>query len=335
MSLLPKWTAAHTQLREIMLDVYDDKILAKQIAKETGLDWGSIDTNGPIRSVWHAVIIEGLKQGALTKMVEIVSKQYPKHAEALQQALSGDHPIVESPFNMREDVKWQSDAPSGQLEQIIGKQSTLLPIGFLELGLLRSKSVARIVTSEGESGTGFLVAGNLIVTNNHVLPSEAVAAGATVEFNFEQSVAGRDKPIERFKCRPDLGFATSLVKDHDWTVVRVDGDANAKWGAIPLANTKVAREQSVVIVQHPGGGPKQIALTHNMVTYVDDNVVQYLTDTMPGSSGSPVFNAAWEVVALHHSGGWLREPGGKEQLFRNEGIAIGQVVNGAKELLGV
>ena len=72
-----------------------------------------------------------------------------------------------------------------------------------------------------------------------------------------------------------------------------------------------------------------------MVTYVDDNVVQYLTDTMPGSSGSPVFNAAWEVVALHHSGGWFREPGGKEQLFRNEGIAIGQVLSGAKELLGV
>ena len=86
--------------------------------------------------------------------------------------------------------------------------------------------------------------------------------------------------------------------------------------------------------KHPGGGPKQIALTHNMVTYVDDNVVQYLTDTMPGSSGSPVFNAAWEVVALHHSGGWLREPGDKEKLFRNEGIAIGQVLSGAKELLG-
>lgn len=194
--------------------------------------------------------------------------------------------------------------------------------------------MARIVTASGESGTGFLIAGNLIVTNNHVLPDKDVAAGATVEFNFEKSVAGLDKPVERAKCRPDLGFATSLVKDHDWTVVRVDGDVNAKWGAIPLAPTKIAQDDRVVIVQHPGGGPKQIALTHNMVTFANDNVVQYLTDTMPGSSGSPVFNEAWEVVALHHSGGWLREPGGKEQLFRNEGIAIGQILSGAKELLG-
>lgn len=28
----------------------------------------------------------------------------------------------------------------------------------------------------------------------------------------------------------------------------------------------------------------------------------YLTDTLPHSSGSPVFNSEWEVVALHHAG---------------------------------
>ena len=30
--------------------------------------------------------------------------------------------------------------------------------------------------------------------------------------------------------------------------------------------------------------------------------MHYETDTAPGSSGSPVFNDQWEVVALHHSG---------------------------------
>ena len=89
----------------------------------------------------------------------------------------------------------------------------------------------------------------------------------------------------------------------------------------------------MVIIQHPGGGPKQIALAHNLVTFVNHQFVHYLTDTMPGSSGSPVFNEAWQVIALHHSGGWLREPGGKEQLFRNEGIAIEPLLSGAQELL--
>ena len=33
-----------------------------------------------------------------------------------------------------------------------------------------------------------------------------------------------------------------------------------------------------------------------------DSFLHYRTDTSPGSSGSPVFNDQWEIVALHHSG---------------------------------
>jgi V8-like Glu-specific endopeptidase len=54
-------------------------------------------------------------------------------------------------------------------------------------------------------------------------------------------------------------------------------------------------------------------------------VVQYLTDTMPGSSGSPVFNDKWELIVLHHSGGWLPEPSTKSTHFRNEGIRVSAI----------
>ncbi|MBU6351013.1 MAG: trypsin-like peptidase domain-containing protein [Chloroflexi bacterium] len=77
-------------------------------------------------------------------------------------------------------------------------------------------------------------------------------------------------------------------------------------------------------------GPKQIALYHNLVVYSDGQRVQYLTDTLPGSSGSPVFNSAWQVVALHHSGGWLREPGSKQMYYRNEGIHVNAVLQGLR-----
>jgi V8-like Glu-specific endopeptidase len=58
--------------------------------------------------------------------------------------------------------------------------------------------------------------------------------------------------------------------------------------------------------------------------------VHYLTDTLKGSSGSPVFNSNWEVVALHHRGGWLAEPGSKRMVYRNQGIAIGVVLRGLR-----
>jgi V8-like Glu-specific endopeptidase len=58
--------------------------------------------------------------------------------------------------------------------------------------------------------------------------------------------------------------------------------------------------------------------------------LQYLTDTLPGSSGSPVFDRDWNVVALHHSGGWLAEPGSSDKTtdYRNEGILIDVIMAG-------
>jgi V8-like Glu-specific endopeptidase len=132
-----------------------------------------------------------------------------------------------------------------------------------------------------------------------------------------------------FPFAPDDGFKTSA--DDDWTLVKVKGDANAVWGAIKITTIDVSQVERVNIIQHPSGGPKQIAIYHNIVAYTDEKRVQYLTDTLPGSSGSPVFDDQWRIVALHHSGGWIIEPGTKNQVFRNEGININCVVEGLKQ----
>ena len=48
--------------------------------------------------------------------------------------------------------------------------------------------------------------------------------------------------------------------------------------------------------------------------------LQYTTDTMPGSSGSPVFNDEWHVVAIHHAGGDLVKNSQGDKVFANEGM---------------
>jgi V8-like Glu-specific endopeptidase len=208
----------------------------------------------------------------------------------------------------------------------MGQQSTLLPIGFLELGLRRSRAVALLSGIDGVTGTGFLIPDNILVTNNHVIPDMKTASSTVSLFNYQENLQDRSvQPIE-VALKPEDGFETSEDPEEDWTLVRVSGDANSQWGAIPLRPIDVTNVKYVNIIQHPGGRPKELGCYHNVVVYVDDYRVQYLTDTEPGSSGSPVFDSSWQLVALHHSGGWIRQPGLRELVYRNEGININRVV---------
>ena len=80
-------------------------------------------------------------------------------------------------------------------------------------------------------------------------------------------------------------------------------------------------------MQHPRGEKKQVALRENRIVDIPDRFLHYAADTEPGSSGSPVFNDQWEVVALHHASVPLT---GKDE-FANEGIRISRVCRFVRE----
>jgi hypothetical protein len=57
------------------------------------------------------------------------------------------------------------------------------------------------------------------------------------------------------------------------------------------------------IIGHPSGTEQLMLSIHdNLVLDGDDTRIHYRTPTEGGSSGSPVFNREWEVIALHHKG---------------------------------
>jgi V8-like Glu-specific endopeptidase len=159
------------------------------------------------------------------------------------------------------------------------------------------------------------------------LASADEAAKAVVQFNYQQLPGGADAAYEEAELDPAT-FRTSATDD--WSAVKINGDLPTKWGMVQLKKTAIRAGDHVNIVQHPGGGPKQVSFLANVVMYVGDGRVQYLTDTLPGSSGSPVFDAQWNIVALHHSDGWLSEPNAptKNAYYRNEGISIDRVIDG-------
>jgi hypothetical protein len=74
-------------------------------------------------------------------------------------------------------------------------------------------------------------------------------------------------------------------------------------GYLLLGSRQIVRGNRVNIIQHPRGQPQKVVVTLNYVVKdMSETRVHYLADTDHGSSGSPVFNKNWEVVALHHSG---------------------------------
>ncbi len=204
------------------------------------------------------------------------------------------------------------------LERIIGR-SELLSIRYLDQGQRAGFAVARVVIRNSSDdilgyGTGSMISPNLFMTNNHVLPSTAVAGNSIVEFNYQLGFDGNELAKVSFRLRPELFFTTSPEDSLDVSIVAVSSTpilsgafSLSHFGFNPLTATgdEILAGEGVTIIQHPGGDLKQIALRENRVLQFPDTVDQFLyyeTDTTPGSSGAPVFNDQWEVVALHHSG---------------------------------
>ena len=194
---------------------------------------------------------------------------------------------------------------------IVGNE--LQDANYLARGARAAKAVARIkvVNPAGRHvgyGTGFLIAPGVLLTNNHVLPSAAVAAQSMAEFRFELDVEGQAQAGIPFRMRPDLLFHTA--SSLDFTVVAVyeaaeDGTATlSDFGHLPFVASlgKVSEGEWLTIVQHPGGERKQVCVRENRLLKISEDVLWYSTDTLGGSSGSPVHNNDWYVVALHHSG---------------------------------
>ena len=196
---------------------------------------------------------------------------------------------------------------------------------------LAKKCVARLWL-HAPLGSGVLLAGNWFLTNHHVLPDEKTAKLAIAEFNYEQRPDGSTTSPDQYWFDPDAGFHTSpAVGGDDWTVVKLKGDANAQIGAWTLEAVSAQLNGIVSVIQHPDGLPKKVATDFVIeIVEVPFRRMRYRADTLPGSSGSPVFNQRWQMVGLHHISATSRNHQTGAAIECNEGISIGAILEGLK-----
>ncbi|MDF5707311.1 MAG: hypothetical protein PUP90_06420 [Nostoc sp. S4] len=84
------------------------------------------------------------------------------------------------------------DSVADVKERIIG-ENTLRDIYILNLALEASKAVVHIQTPT-DLGTGFMIATDLLMTNNHVIDSREVAEKSDFSFNYQLDINGKECP---------------------------------------------------------------------------------------------------------------------------------------------
>ena len=186
------------------------------------------------------------------------------------------------------------------LELILDESTTLLPFHFLRTGDRLGRAVVKLLRSDGAAGTGFLVGPGILLTNHHVLP-DAASANLTIALaNFEAAPPGTTpgRPAS-VPLDPDSMFVTNA--DLDFTFCGIGGLDFLGSITLDRNSRNISATETVNIIQHPRGRPKEVALRDNRVVKADGVVIHYACSTEPGSSGSPVFNNKWEPVALHHA----------------------------------
>lgn len=194
-------------------------------------------------------------------------------------------------------------------ERIIGSNE-LVHAHFLSRGVRAARAVGRIVEVSGRGeiveavGTASMISPHVLATNHHVLRTAEEATRHATEFGFEYDISGRVAATTLYRLDTAL-FVTDA--ELDITVVAVMPDAAGQAaGEVFGYNPLTASAGSLVIgdalniVQHPGGGMKQVSFRENVLIDQDESYLVYETDTEPGSSGSPVFNDQWDLVAIHH-----------------------------------
>lgn len=253
---------------------------------------------------------------------------------------------------------------AGALEKLTSPGNPFMDTTLLARWLIRSERQVCRVRCGAELGTGFLVAPDLVMTCYHVvqgyLDETVSAAQVGVLFDYRRGPNG-DQPTEDPAAWvgidgdwtvPFAPYSTADITlegepaddELDYAILKLrvavghepPGDGSEPRGWIDMTQDAAlpAPREPILIVQHPGvpgakppaQQPLQIAFaTPGFVGPIPNGTrVAYKPSTLPGSSGSPVFDRTFAAVALHHNRGQI-DPAAVNLVHDNRGIPLERI----------
>jgi len=159
--------------------------------------------------------------------------------------------------------------------------------------------------------TGFLISDKYLITNYHCVPGilendEVREKGATridgVQIVLGYIREGIEEDAKRFTVSPT---PIEKSKTLDYAILEVFGHPSEQFGTVKIANADPYDNQPYLIIGHPLGSSQRISREKCLSASpaISGGQVRHKCDTLPGNSGSPVFDQDTRAaIALHHAG---------------------------------
>jgi endonuclease G len=304
-----------------------------------------LDGLGRLENGERPVLILADNASHMTRGTEL-GKLLEDLKEEIERDYAGERPLA--------------DLPTQPEALIFGGGGEWVTATFLEQARLVGTRVARLRVPRiiedredgpvGGVGTGWLIAPGLLLTNHHVVNARAQGEPDARRKDFiaqaRRTVAWFDYYAEG-GSKAEVRAAELLADDPelDYALLRLEDDAaarNREAIALPQKAPKLQKGMRLNIVQCPAGGPLRFAIRNNFFVGHgrQQHQIRYLTDTLEGSSGSPVMDDRWQVIALHHGATkidpklYQGEPGLQGVVkYHNQGIDIQRIVAHLPEAL--
>lgn len=188
---------------------------------------------------------------------------------------------------------------------------------------ISSRAVADVQFANGGRCTGFMVADDVLMTNQHCVRSASDVVGMKVYMKHEKGVSKAN--WAEVKCDEFIGNDYAL----DFALVKCQGAPGARYGKVELDSNPTVEGEDVYVVHqncdyytdYDCDWSKKYS--EGKVVDVQDEV-GHNADTLGGSSGSPLFSAnSNKVIAIHHAG-YGNDGNGRG--FKNYAVPMNKIV---------
>ena len=177
------------------------------------------------------------------------------------------------------------------------------------------KSVCKIITKKGGTGTGFLckipfpdsfTLLPVFITCYHVLEEKDIIEGNTIELNFNNEekkvILTMDKSRKFYVNDEKYDITIIEIKHNDGIDMNNFLDVDDYLYKSDNLNNIYSDKKNIYLIQYPNGFKSKISFGKIKDISVNNYKIEYISTTDKGSSGSPIFNVLnYKIIGIHNA----------------------------------